>query len=129
MTEMNPNPENDALEITIETVQEALEDTKAEELVVYYLKQTAVCDVVMIATSNNPNHSRALIRSVVKALKTASEEPGAEEETSAQASDQSDGWAVVDLNTIMVHVLNKEMRDFYGIDAWFAEKSDQVVHL
>lgn len=125
MTETTQKPENQQLLETIESVQNALEDTKAEKLVVYHLKNNVVCDAVIVATSNNPNHSRAMMRSVKAAL----EDNASEEETTSQSNDQSDGWAVVDLNTIMIHILNKDMREFYEIDAWFAEKADQVVHL
>lgn len=92
-------------------VRKALEDMKAEDIVELDVTgKTSVADTVFVASGNSGRHVRSIANNVVMEAKHAGNQPlGIEGETDAD-------WVLVDLGDVIVHVMQKEARDFYDLE-------------
>ncbi len=92
-------------------VRTALEDMKAEDIVELDVTgKTSVTDTVFVASGNSGRHVRSIANNVVMEAKHAGNQPlGIEGETDAD-------WVLVDLGDVIVHVMQKEARDFYDLE-------------
>ena len=89
----------------------ALEDTKAENILVLDVaEQSSITNYLVLATANSNPHLKALKRDLDKALKT--ENVGIVGRDSAENT----GWSVVDAFEVMIHIMTEEMRDTYQLE-------------
>lgn len=88
----------------ITIVKEILENLKVEELTVYNLVgHSPFFDYIIIATVNN-RQSDACVHHLKKEVDIN------------QVEGKNSGWQVVDLGDIIVHLFDREKREFYGLD-------------
>ena len=112
-------------------IQKALDDNKGEDIVSYHLSNQSICDVTIVVTANNGIHANALMKSVlddIERLPLDQKQLFQSNHQKSKKADQSDRWIVVDLNTVILHIVLQEVREFYNIDQLFSEKSDQVIY-
>ncbi len=98
-------------------VMEALEDLKAEDITVLDVKgKTTVTDWIYIATGSSSRHVKSIANSVVVAAKQANKAPlGLEGESEGE-------WVLVDLGDVIVHVMQRQVREFYDLESlWSVE--------
>ncbi|MDD3570740.1 MAG: ribosome silencing factor [Lachnospiraceae bacterium] len=91
--------------------QEALEDKKAEDIKVLDLQGLSnITDYFVIASGNNVNQLRAMADNV--------EEKLFKEGYKLHHSEgyQGGAWVLLDFGNIIVHLFNKEEREFYSLD-------------
>lgn len=93
---------------------EALDDRKAEDIAILYLgPKSSVADFFVVATGTSEPHLRALAGAVRAALK--------EREVGTRPPDggMQSGWTVLDVDSFIVHLFRKDMRDRYRLeDLW-----------
>ena len=94
--------------------QEALEDKKGEDIKVLDLIGISnIADYFIIASGNNVNQLRAMADSVEEKLFKEGYKLHHSEGYSGGA------WILLDFGNIIVHLFNKEERNFYSLDrAW-----------
>lgn len=68
-------------------------------------------DGVVICTALNTRHTSALLVYLQKTIKT--------NETFLHIDDSSDGWIVVDMCDIIVHIMTESYRDNFSLDDFF----------
>jgi ribosome-associated protein len=92
-------------------VRKALEDLKAEDIVELDVKgKTSVTDVIFVASGNSGRHVRSIADNVVMEAKHAGKQPlGVEGQEDAE-------WVLVDLGDVIVHVMQKQAREFYDLE-------------
>lgn len=92
-------------------VRKALEDLKAEDIVELDVKgKTSVADVIFVASGNSGRHVKSIANNVVMEAKHAGNQPlGVEGEADAE-------WVLVDLGDVVVHVMQKQAREFYDLE-------------
>lgn len=93
--------------------RELADDRKAEDIVVLDVRKlSSITDYFVIASALSAPHLRAVAEEVEVRLKT-------ESDLSAQAVDgtASASWVVVDYFDVMVHVMLKDVRDHYDLEA------------
>lgn len=91
--------------------QEALEDKLGQDIRVLDLKGLSnIAECFVIASGNNVNHLRAMADEIVHKLR--------QENVKLHHSEGYSGatWIVLDFGNLLVHLFNKEQRDFYGLD-------------
>lgn len=89
----------------------ALEDVKGVDIATLDVRgKTAITDFMVIATGTSDRHVKALADNVLKDARDAGVKPlGVEGDTSAE-------WILLDLNDVVVHVMLRDVRDFYNLE-------------
>jgi len=108
-----------------DTVVDALEDIKAQDLAVLPVRHlTSLTDYMLIATGTSNRHLRALANEVQERVKAAGGEVlGVEGEAAGE-------WVLIDLGDVVVHVMQAQVREYYNIDElWGGDASRVARHL
>ena len=112
------------LEKMQELVVNSLEDMKAQEISVLDVRErSTMTDLMIIATGNSTRHVKSIAGNLIKDIKAVNMLPiGSEGEDNGE-------WVLVDLNEIIVHVMQRDVRDFYNLEKiWVDDESqDQAV--
>lgn len=88
----------------------ALEDKKAEDIQIIDIAGISViADYFVIANGSNSNHVQAMVDNVEEALYKA----GYKE---YHVEGRDSGWVLMDYGDIIVHIFNKESRDYYNLE-------------
>ena len=89
-----------------------LDDMKAEDITVMDVKQkTTVTDWIIVASGTSSRHVKAIANNIVVEAKKAGKPPyGVEGEDVGE-------WVLVDLGDVIVHVMQKDVREFYDLES------------
>lgn len=102
---------SDTAEIVRSACIEQLLSRKAEDLIAIDLRQTAdFADYFIICTGTSDVHVRALADAVIEGLKAEGQPPYQVEGYDVRK------WILIDLFDIVVHIFQKESRQFYGLE-------------
>lgn len=116
----------------VATAIEALEDVKARDIKIFNSeKLTDQFERVIIASGSSNRQTRALAYAVSSAVKEAGGEV-----LGIEGGDTGE-WVLVDLGTVVVHVLQPNVRDYYNLEEIWggkevfieAQKSECAPHL
>lgn len=105
-----------------ELVVDALDDLRAADVVTIDVRgKTTITDLLVIASGTSDRHVRSLADHVVERVKEAGERPlGVEGE-------QGGDWVLVDLGTVIAHVMSRDKRDFYNLEKlWSMDAEDSA---
>ena len=93
-------------------VRKALEDVKAEDIIeLDVTDKTSITDYIVVATGSSSRHVKSIASNVVTDAKHAGSQPlGVEGE-------QDGEWVLVDLGDVIVHVMQRQIREFYDIES------------
>ena len=95
----------------INTMVGFLEDRKAEDIVILDLREHAnIADYFIIATGANKPHLKALFDGLQRLFKDA----GFKGYHKDGVPDS--GWMIMDYHGVMVHVFERELREFYDLE-------------
>ncbi len=97
--------------LTPEQVTQVLEDMKALQITSLYVTPlTSVADWMIICTGTSSRHVKAIADKLVEVMKHQGYQPlGVEGEQEAE-------WVLVDLNTVIVHIMQSQTREFYALE-------------
>lgn len=99
------------LEQLRELVVHTLDDMKAKDIVVLDVRdKTSITDYMVIASGTSDRHVKAIAETLAFRAKEAGEPPLGSEGV------QQGEWALVDLNGVVAHVMQPQVRDFYTIE-------------
>ncbi|MCB0482144.1 MAG: ribosome silencing factor [Flavobacteriales bacterium] len=107
-----------------QAVVKALEDKKAEDIVILNLSETdgAVCDYFVICHGTSTTHVNALADTVERMVKTNIHERPWHVEGKENCS-----WILLDYTNVVVHVFEKTMRDFYKLEELWADAQKTLI--
>ena len=97
----------------------ALHDLKAEDITVLEVKhKTSITDWLVVATGSSSRHVKSIANNVIVEAKKAGQPPlGIEGENEGE-------WVLVDLGDVIVHVMQKQVRDYYDLESlWSVDLS------
>ena len=91
-------------------------DAKALDVVALDVRElTSFADSFVLATGTSDRHVRSVADSVVEAAKAAGNAP-------LGVEGYEDGrWVLIDLNDVVVHVFQSELREHYDLDRLWAD--------
>jgi ribosome-associated protein len=100
-------------------VLDTLDDMKAKDVQVLDVRgKTSVTDFMIVASGTSDRHVKAVAETVAFRAKEAGETPLGTEGVSEGE------WALVDLNSVVVHVMLPKVRDFYALERlWSATEA------
>lgn len=88
-----------------------LDDRKAEDIVTLDLREHAnIADYFIIATGANKPHLKSLHDGMQRLFKSAGFK-GYHKDGVPES-----GWMIMDYNGVMVHIFERELRDFYDLE-------------
>lgn len=105
----------------LKLVIDALEDRKGVDIHAIDMKgKSNITDVMVIASGTSSRHVKSLAENVVEEAKKQGCRPlGVEGE-------QQGEWVLVDLGDVVVHVMQPQVRDFYGLERlWSVEAAGE----
>jgi ribosome-associated protein len=89
----------------------AIEDLKGEKIVQLNVKgKTSFTDLMIIVSGTSSRHVKSIAENVVEKAKQAGATP-----LGLEGEEQSE-WVLVDLGDIVVHVMQPQVREFYGLE-------------
>lgn len=95
----------------IALVHEALEDMKAKDIVELDVEgKSSVTDVMIIASGTSKRHVMSTAQEVVEKAKHSGLQP-----LGTEGQEVGD-WVLVDLGTVVVHVMMPDARSFYDLE-------------
>lgn len=101
----------------IEKIIDILDKNKGEEIEVFSLEDSDYfVSTVIIATGLGDRHNYALLDYLKKGLKPEEE---------FLNIDISDGWIVIDLGDILIHIMTDEHRKLYNLESFLQEFANQ----
>ena len=97
------------------------DNKKAENIKVYHVSEKIwITDYIMIITASNEIHLKALLGDLEKEFKIIISEEDEDYFNPIKTSGKSEsGWVILDLNSIIVHLVDEQTRDHYKIDELF----------
>ena len=105
-------------EILAEAVK-ILDNKKAEDIRVIEIGDlTIIADYFIIANGISTTHTKALADELEFQLKEKGVEPRQIQ------GNNGGGWIVMDYSDIVVHIFNKETRDFYNLERLWSDGKD-----
>lgn len=92
-------------------VVDALDDTKAQDIVRLDVRDmTTVTDYMVVASGTSNRHVKALVENVAEKASKAGHKPiGIEGEAGGE-------WVLLDLQDTLVHVMLPKVREFYNLE-------------
>ena len=100
-------------------VDRALDDMKAKEVVKIDVRgRSSVTDFMVVASGNSKRHVSAVAQGVIDTLKSEGVRPMGVE---GQAVGD---WVLVDVGSIVVHVMMPDARSFYDIERLWSVDAD-----
>ncbi|MBE6703577.1 MAG: ribosome silencing factor [Ruminococcaceae bacterium] len=103
-----------------EAIRYVLDAKRGKDIAVIPVEgRSDITDCFVLASANSGTHVRALADEVEFRMGQRGVQP-----LHTDGGDQRD-WMVVDFGTVIVHIFNREAREFYHLDKLYAEpKSD-----
>ena len=107
-------------EATRKRVEQALEDIKANDVVVLDVRDVAsFTDYMIFASGSSTRHVGAIAEAVIEAAEEAGIEPlGVEGQDIAE-------WILVDLGDVVLHVMLPDVRQYYELEKLWGEELGQ----
>jgi len=106
----NPYALRQDTEDLLRVILQALEDKKAEDVRTIGVGAiSSVAEVFVVATGTSQRHASTLAETVIDATKAQSIAPYGSEGLGT-------GWALIDFSDIVVHLFDRETREYYDLD-------------
>ncbi len=94
----------------------ALEDLKGQDILALDVTQlTPITDFMVLASGTSNRHVKALVDQVVEAGKASGARAGGVE------GRETCEWVLIDLGDVIVHVMQKEAREFYDLERLWSD--------
>ena len=104
----------------LQTVYQALSDLKLKDIIIYdFRNHSPYYDYQIIASASNERQANASIHHIKDAIPNDVEMHIEGQETSR--------WVLIDLKSIIIHVMHQEDREFYQIEKIFFER--EKIHI
>jgi len=94
----------------LKIITAALEDMKAEDVVVIDLEgKTSIASYMVVASGNSNRHVASIAQKIEENLKAAGYRSTTEGEIKAD-------WVLIDAFDVIVHIFRPEVREFYNLE-------------
>lgn len=103
----------------IALIEGALEDMKAKDMVTIDVRgRSTVTDYMMVASGTSKRHVASVAQEVLDKLKAQGIQP-----IGVEGQDVGE-WVLVDVGSVIVHVMMPDARDFYDIERLWSVASE-----
>jgi len=107
----------------------AAEDKKASEIMIYDVSEkSVVTDRILLASAANSVHCKAVMKALEDVIHKLRSRDYADFFYEPRISGSQDsGWIIVDLNSIVIHVVLEDVRHRYHLDKLFDGAKDTSI--
>ena len=115
---------NSSANVLITHIIEGIENLKGEDIQLLDLREidNSPCDYFIICNGNSNTQVNAIVQSIQKTVSKAVKEKPFHIEGQSNAE-----WILVDYVNVVVHVFQKQIRDYYNLEAlWGDAKTTQI---
>jgi ribosome-associated protein len=114
-------PKADPAPSLLESVERALDDGKAEDIVVIDLQgKTSIADHMVIATGRSQRQVSALAERVLTAIRQRGRG-----RAGSEGMRQGD-WVLIDAGDVIVHLFRPDVRGFYNLEKMWGAELDEA---
>jgi len=107
-------------EITVGELVNLLEEFRAQDItVVDVVKENSPYKQVIVCAPYNDKHGAALMENVRKYVK---QRYYYQNKVFPQKSEMLNGWFLFDMRSIVLHIMNKDVRERYGLEQFYTEQ-------
>lgn len=108
------------LENKVEKIVQYLDDQRCKDVnVIDVENRCSWADVFVIATVTSIGHLRGVSHNLWSLLNELELEVNDRHKTPA-----GDGWELIDCNSIVIHLMSEELRDFYSLEKLWKEREN-----
>ena len=121
---MGKKPVGKKSDVLTNTIIESIKEHKGKEVISLNLKniETAVCDFFIICHGTSNTHISSIVQNVRKDVsKLLLEKPWHIE------GENNQEWILMDYFDVVVHIFNKEKRDFYKLENLWADANIKYI--
>ena len=116
------------IESYVNKIMAAVDDKKAVGTKAFFVGETSpLTDYILVVGALNEIHAKSLVAEISLVLNEIGENVDLYAEPKLSGNMRS-GWLVMDLNSIVVHVILDELRQFYELDAHFEKVAMSIIH-
>lgn len=111
-------------DILLANIIKGIEDVKGEDINILDLREidTAVCDYFIICNGNSNTQVNAIVNSIQKSVsKELKDKPW-----HVEGADNGE-WVLMDYVNIVVHVFQKQIREFYNIEGLWGDAKITII--
>ncbi len=114
----------------LDKIVKAGDAKKASKIIVYQLTDTSFTDYMVIMGVLNPIHCKAVLEEINKLAKQMLSKKENRDFYSFPrvTGTPESGWVIVDLNSIIVHIVLEDIRKYYDLDALFENRAIVFYH-
>jgi len=115
---------NSSADVLITHIIEGIENLKGEDIQLIDLRaiDNTPCDYFIICNGNSNTQVNAIVQSIQKTVSKAVKEKPFHIEGQSNAE-----WILMDYVNVVVHVFQKQIRDYYNLEAlWGDAKTTQI---
>lgn len=99
----------------IKNIVKLLDDKKAENIKAIEIRElTIVSDCFIIASGTSSTHVKALAGEVEDGMSKLGVEP-------CHVEGRATGWIVIDYDTVIVHIFQRESREYYNLERLWSD--------
>ena len=103
-------------------VLSVLEDMKAREVVQLNVQgQSDFTDCMIVATGTSSRHVAAIVENVIFRLKQE------QHAILGVEGDKQNVWVLIDIGDVVLHVMQADARQFYGLEQLWSEEADSAL--
>ena len=117
------------LKVILDELVTLVDDKKAEDISVFHVaEKNWTTEFVFVCSMKNAIHGKALVQDLMTYMgKICVDYPKDFYDPLRLSGSADSGWVIIDGNSIVIHCLDKQHREFYNIDTLF-EKQGTVFH-
>ena len=114
----------DVLTNIVDDVVRLVDNKKADDICVFHVSERHwFTDYIIVLTVKNKVHAQSVLEDVKYFFSTLQQENDLFDQPKNVGTAES-GWMIVDANSIVIHCVTSETREFYDIDKLFSSQGD-----
>ena len=116
------------LQDAVQAIVKLADDKKAGDICVFHSNEDHwLTEYIVVLTVNNSVHARSILMMFKEYFSTLTSNDDLSDSPNVIGKPES-GWVIVDANSIVIHCVNAENRDFYEIDKLFSVQGEIHYH-
>ena len=114
----------DGIQNLIEKIVVGISDVKGQDIEMFDLRkiENRICDFYVICSGSSNTHVSAILESVKKKVSKSLKEKPSHTEGKENAE-----WVLLDYINVVVHIFQKQVRDFYKIEELWGDCKTNVI--